>query len=331
MNNDYKEVGGGEDFEEIQNVNETRGDYEDDSWDGSEEQFEENETNDDESNLVEDGREIAIHGGGSVEMVEGFDLDRAMTEGFAPETVPVIPEWNSIPRSCDIEYGPEPESVCGRDDRVHITQGSKIPWRFICQLVITMKDGRKSRCTGWMISPRTVMTAGHCVYSHSAGGWAQSIEVIPGMNAASRPFGSATGRQFYSVMGWTKSRKHTHDYGCIILPKDQAIGNRTGWFGFASLPKSHLKNLLVNNSGYAGDKSFGTQWFNAGRINKINSKKLYYMLDTYGGHSGSPVWRFKNNKRHAVGVHAYGGCPNSSTRINSDVFKNMKNWKYKGL
>ena len=98
MNNDYKEVGGGEDFEEIQNVNETRGDYEDDSWDGSEEQFEENETNDDESNLVEDGREIAIHGGGSVEMVEGFDLDRAMTEGFAPETVPVIPEWNSIPR-----------------------------------------------------------------------------------------------------------------------------------------------------------------------------------------------------------------------------------------
>ena len=174
------------------------------------------------------------------------------------------------------------------------------------------------------------MTAGQCVYSHTAGGWAKKIEVIPGMNGAQRPFGSAVGRRFYSVKGWTKRSKPEFDYGCIILPESQALGRRTGWFGFANLRKNSLKRLLVNNSGYAGDKAFGTQWYNAGRITKVSSRRLYYMLDTYGGHSGSPVWRYRNGARHAVGVHAYGGCPNKSVRINKNVFDNMVSWKSKG-
>lgn len=281
--------------------------------------------------LTEDGLEIAVHGGGTIEEVPGFDEAFPMTEGMGAETVPVDPALNALPRSCDLEYGEGPESVCGKDGRVHVTKVSRIPWRYVCQLIITMKDGRKSRCTGWFISPRTVMTAGHCVYSHSAGGWAKSIEVIPGMNGAYRPFGSAVGTSFRSVKGWTKGKKPTHDYGCIVLPKSKALGKKTGWFGFACLSAKSLKNLLINNSGYAGDKSFGTQWYNAGRITGVTSRRLYYMLDTFGGHSGSPTWRYRKGKRHAVGVHAYGGCPNKSTRINKPVFKNMKSWKKLGL
>jgi len=51
------------------------------------------------------------------------------------------------------------------------------------------------------------------------------------------------------------------------------------------------------------------------------------MLDTFGGQSGSPTWRFVNEQRHAVGIHAYGGCPNSSTRIVPPVFNNMLAWR----
>ena len=66
------------------------------------------------------------------------------------------------------------------------------------------------------------MTAGHCVYSHSHGGWAQSIEVIPGMNGAVRPYGSAVSTSFRSVTGWTGSPSGNpeFDYGAIILPDD---------------------------------------------------------------------------------------------------------------
>ena len=283
----------------------------------------------DNGDLVEHGHELETHGGGELETAPGFSEAFALTEGFLSEEVEIDQELGELPRSCDLEYE-TPESVCGRDDRVRIRSTSRIPWRLCCQLIITMRDNRRSRCTGWFIGPRTVMTAGHCVYSHSARGWARQIQVIPGMDASRRPFGSLIGRSFRSVRGWTRSRKPEYDYGAIILPNN-SLGNRVGWFGFASLSKRSLRNLLINNAGYAGDKPFGTLWFNAGRITRVTSRRLYYMVDTAGGHSGSAVWRLQNRKRHAVGVHAYGGCPNKATRITKPVFNNMKAWKALGF
>jgi V8-like Glu-specific endopeptidase len=146
------------------------------------------------------------------------------------------------------------------------------------------------------------------------------------MDGGSRPFGSQVSTSFRSVAGWVNNKDWKYDYGAIILPNN-TLGMRVGWFGFASLSDSSLRGMVANNAGYAGDKPFGTQWFNAGRITKVEARKLYYMLDTYGGHSGSAVWRYRNGQRHAVGIHAYGGCPNSATRITKPVFDNMLNWR----
>lgn len=279
-----------------------------------------------ENSLIEDGYEMAIHGGGTLEDVAGFDEIFALTEGFPAEDVLVEKDLATLPYCCSGSEADIRESVCGRDDRVRITKTTRIPWRWNCQLIITLKDGRRSRCTGWFIGPRTVMTAGHCVYSHGAGGWAKQIEVIPGLNSRFRPYGSQTSSSFRSVRGWTKKSKPEYDYGCIILP-NKSLGNRVGWFGFAALSSRSLRRLLINNAGYAGDKPFGTLWFNAGRITKVKKRRLEYMIDTYGGHSGSPTWRLSRGKRHAVGIHAYGGCPNKSTRITKSVFNNMRRWK----
>lgn len=278
------------------------------------------------SDLEEDGFDVATHGGGRLENVANFNSSHALTEGFS---ILDDGEATAIAHLAPAHQGEyeQPESVCSRDDRVRMSPTTAIPWRMVCQLIITKADGSKSGCTGWFIGPRTVMTAGHCVYSHSGGGWAKKIEVIPGMDAAVKPYGSQVGTSFRSVKGWTKNKKLTHDYGCIILP-NETLGRRIGWFGFASLSQKSLKNLLINNSGYASDKQpSSTQWFNAGRITKVESQRLQYMIDTYNGHSGSPVWRYREGKRHAVGVHAYGGCPNKATRITRPVFDNMKNWK----
>lgn len=266
-----------------------------------------------------------VGGTGEIESLPGFDPSRAFSEGIVGETVAITEADESIPMCCPREEL-EPETVCGRDDRVHITQTGAIPWRWICQLIITAANGKKFRCTGWFIGPHTVMTAGHCVYMHSEGGWAKEIEVIPCMNGASRPYGSQIGKSFRSVVGWTKNKDQNYDYGAIILPNN-TLGNRVGWFGFAVLPDPTLNNLLANNAGYPGDKPYGTKWFNAGRITKVTPRKFYYMIDTYGGQSGSPVWRYSNGQRHAIGVHAYGGCPNSATRIIKAVFDNMIKWK----
>lgn len=259
---------------------------------------------------------------GELESVAEFDPQRALNEGM-PTSI-LTDELLGL-GECRPE-GYQPETVCGSDDRTQVANPSAAPWRWICKLVITFPNGATGGCTGWFIGPKAVMTAGHCVYSKANGGWARRIEVIPGMNGTARPYGSMVGTSFRSVTGWTQNSDPNFDYGCVILP-NASLGNQVGYFGFASLTDASLNSLLVNNSGYPGDKPFGTQWFNAGRVTNVTARKIYYMLDTYGGQSGSPTWRFLNGQRHAVGIHAYGGCPNSATRIVSQVFNNMMSWR----
>jgi V8-like Glu-specific endopeptidase len=81
-------------------------------------------------------------------------------------------------------------------------------------------------------------------------------------------------------------------------------------------------------SGYPGDKPSGTQWYHARKITAVNSRKVYYDIDTFGGQSGSAVYRIINGARYGVAIHAYGGSTsNSGTRIVTPVFNNMVNWK----
>ena len=76
------------------------------------------------------------------------------------------------------------ETVIGRDERVRILDTDLAPWRMICAL--RMRAQRRGTLgTGWFIGPKTVLTAGHCVFSTGFfGGWASTIEVIPGLNGS---------------------------------------------------------------------------------------------------------------------------------------------------
>lgn len=217
------------------------------------------------------------------------------------------------------------------DDRVRINPTTSYPWRAICALRIRTKTGKNYIGTGWFISPRTVMTAGHCVYMHNEGGWAQSIEVIPALNGSSRPYGSCTSSAFRSVTGWTSGKKRDYDYGCIILPSSCRLGARTGYFGFANKSDSFLKDKILNLSGYPGDKGGNQQWFHAKKVKSLTARTIVYDIDTMGGQSGSPVWYKSGSARYAVGVHTNGhSSGNSATRIISGVFNLMKSWKTLG-
>lgn len=61
-------------------------------------------------------------------------------------------------------FGSARESILGTDDRVQIQATSSYPWRVHASLLITAADGSTWVGTGWFISPRTLVTAGHCVY-----------------------------------------------------------------------------------------------------------------------------------------------------------------------
>ncbi len=221
------------------------------------------------------------------------------------------------------------EVVIGVDDRVRIHATTTYAWRCICSLAITAANGTSWIGTGWLVAPRTVITAGHCVWMHNQGGRVASIRVMPGRN------GSATGTPFTSCMAthvrttvkWIEERDSSRDYGCILLPKSFLDYSSLGTFGYANL--SSLSNLTVNLSGYPGDKPAGTQWFHSRKIKSVESRRFYYDIDTAGGQSGAPVWRLKDGARHVVGIHTNGhSTGNSAVRITSAVFDNIKAWKH---
>jgi V8-like Glu-specific endopeptidase len=232
-----------------------------------------------------------------------------------------------------MRYQPARESflevVIGADDRVQVTGITRnYPWRAICSLRITANDGSTWIGTGWLVGPRTVITAGHCVYIHSNGGWARRIEVIPGRDGAERPFDSCIATDFRSVTGWTRDRDRSYDYGAIQLLEDCRYGDQLGWFGYGYYGDDRLNRLLVNLSGYPGDKPSGTQWFHSRRIQRVTSTTLVYDIDTAGGQSGAPVWLYEDGSRYVVGIHTNGAMTgNSATRITREVLNNIRDWK----
>jgi len=224
------------------------------------------------------------------------------------------------------------EVIIGPDNRVRINPTTSYPWRAICALKITAANGRGFIGTGWLISPRTVITAGHCVFMHAEGGWVRSIQVIPAQNDGLSPYGSCSSNVLRSTQGWVNSKNRDFDYGAIILPTNCRLGATVGYFGFAVRDNSFLMASALNLSGYPGDKGGRQQWFMAQRPKSVSSKVITYDIDTYGGQSGAPVWVLQSGNRYGVGIHTNGhSSGNSATRIDQSVYNNLLNWKNLGL
>jgi len=277
------------------------------------------------SGLVAKSYMVQTNNGGRIEPVPGFDIGRVMTQGFGSRRVPA--------RLCAEQLGAAqwtefafPESVVGKDDRVPVSDTTRTPWRCVCQLVVDGLHDEQVLGTGWMAGPRTVLTAGHNLFSHRFGRAATRITVLPGRHVDLAPFDLFRSRRFDVHPLWRSEGDEDHDLGVVWL--DTAVGEHTGWFGFGSRPDAELQQLIVNTAGYPADKRLGTQWFNAGRVSAVAPGFIEYGLDTEPGQSGSPIFAVNaDNERIVLAVHAYGGdSRNKGVRITDDVFDLLQSW-----
>jgi glutamyl endopeptidase len=270
-----------------------------------------------------------------IEEVPGYaQLRAAVTQALTdPNVILAAPETINLPPIAEASFGAlaVPESIQGgTDDRIQLTDTSIYPWRAHASLAITAADNSQWIGTGWFIGPRTLATAGHCVFINDPGtprhGWVRSIQVMPGRNGTTLPFGSITSTEFRSVDGWTKNADQNYDYGAIIIPTE--LGTTVGWLGFGVWPDNELLASTANIAGYPGDKPRGTQWFHARQVSSVNPMKVFYDVDTMPGQSGTAVFRLINDGRYAIAIHAYGGATsNSGTRISRVVYDNLLAWK----
>lgn len=224
-----------------------------------------------------------------------------------------------------------PLSVLGNDDRQLRLSTTNYPWR--AQVAILNPGSTTSRCSGVLVGPRHVLTAGHCLYKNGA--WFPNQKVAPGMKGIGVfPNGLKNHQWYYISNGWLEDEDPENDFGVLIL-EDLASTANLGWFGTqvsdgasawnfgypgwwrpcaASPNPPQCSNFLYGMSGYADKES---DWF------------LTYTIDTQPGQSGSPVYRYNGGDRRVIGVHAYGaggGSVNWAKRLRGTTINTICTW-----
>lgn len=239
---------------------------------------------------------------------------RAKTS-MAPEAIPTTvvshdlvvdndyAAWSrSRTKAIPIRGGGDTEKTCGTDDKMPVPFALFRPWRAICLLEFRFPSDPSAmyQATGFLVSDRVVLTAGHCVYNNSIvpGEYAQSIKVYPGKNGSGKLsdiLGTYNGIKTYTNFSYTyypanDPNSLDWDYGAILL--DQPVSkNALGAIPVIESNDAYAaagKTMIV--AGYPGDRPYGTQWYGTGPVTAFNRYQMQYQIDTYGGQSGGPVW-----------------------------------------
>jgi glutamyl endopeptidase len=212
-------------------------------------------------------------------------------------------------------------------------------------------SGQAGGCTGSLIGSMHVLTAGHCVFNSSKGGWATAILVIPGADGVTTtgvsagvfgttfikaPFGIAFAvAPLRSVKCWTQSGETPDcDYGLITLNKTFNVGA----FGLLHLSDDDLDKTQAYIIGYPGELGSppGLQEFfvpGGGTIWAYDSERVEYKIDVTSGNSGSPVYRFWNGNRAVFSIHTTSVSPfvgsdyNAGPRITTARYNQIRGWQ----
>ncbi|WP_162683479.1 trypsin-like serine protease [Rhodobacteraceae bacterium DSL-40] len=228
-----------------------------------------------------------------------------------------------------------PFTVIGDDNREPVLNTTQFPESAIVQIVFKKVAGiAQNLCTGAMISPDTVLTAGHCVHSGTAiGHWYQDFIVYPGRNTDTKPFGECHAVRLLALRGWIEAATNADArlYDMAALKLDCDVGSRTGWFGVRAMGDEEL-GAQTKLQGYAGDRSpTGRQWVSLDQVRVLQQLKAFYQNDSFGGTSGAPVTRGSDPQIFCVHTNGLHGSPpwsenNACTRITPDRMATIAGW-----
>lgn len=157
---------------------------------------------------------------------------------------PFIPEGMKV--------DPTTREVLGPDNRYRITDTTAYPNSAICYMEMKFPDDDGLYVgTAWMYGERVAMTAGHCVYDASLGGWAEWVRIYPGSNGGTSPYGVHYASVLHTDTKYVESENSNYDWGLLEFSSD--IGSSTGYFG-ASWTTSSLVGTGIVVRGYPVEK-----------------------------------------------------------------------------
>lgn len=196
-------------------------------------------------------------------------------------------------------------AIIGGDNRVLVRNSKAMPYAAVCYVERSF-GGRKFGCSGTLITPDLVLTAGHCLIK-SGGRVPVTMNVQPGRNGSYRPEVIPAERAWVA-RGFVHGRRPLFDYGLIKLR--YPARNRSKIIPLHQPTNATLNRLMrtgrVQVAGYPSDKPTGTMWTHTERLRRYDGRRLIHVVDTCPGHSGSAVLAKIGGRTRVIGIHVAG-------------------------
>ena len=231
-----------------------------------------------------------------------------------------IPPWDWHPPE-DEQFGPPKQGpYFSQCNDTRLRNGTfDWPTRTVANL---SSDGQASSCTGTLLGPRHLLTAGHCVYG--GGNTWHDFYVTPGRDGPFQPFGSVRmsdteglnmGFRWYwipaAAVGPYPSGAWFSGLDVAILILPQRLGDVAGWMGTAARSENALTSTFQRNLAYPGQAGFPIGFHPVqlegalyGDINQCNvgdysdydangwARLAGHSCDNSPGHSGGPIYQW---------------------------------------
>ncbi|MBR1821392.1 MAG: trypsin-like peptidase domain-containing protein [Clostridia bacterium] len=213
--------------------------------------------------------------------------------------------------------------VVGADDRVTVSNPNYYPYSAIAYMIVHARCGCDWSGSGFMVSPKGLVTASHCLVCTTHHQTADQITLYFGYSSNRNYFYKYDGPTTYWYGDDFTSNGYDSewDYGYVLL--NERVGDRTGWFGVSVQNDYDIASKYLTVAGYRD----GVLKYDYDFVDIVNANLIRYTADTQPGNSGGPVFFYGDNDIFATAINVSESISeqrNYARRINSALFYDMQ-------